>query len=98
MITRPWPSMLRTVWGDDPRFRQQYFSQVPGSYFTGDGARVDGDGYFWIAGRIDDVINVAGHRLGTMEIETPWSRTPRWPRPPSLAGPTPSRAPASWPS
>jgi acetyl-CoA synthetase len=70
VIREAWPSMLRTVWGDDARFREQYFSQVPGAYFTGDGARTDADGYFWIAGRIDDVINVAGHRLGTMEIES----------------------------
>ncbi len=69
-ITRPWPSMLRTVWGDPERFRQQYFSQHPGNYFTGDGARRDKDGYYLILGRVDDVLNVAGHRLGTMEIES----------------------------
>ncbi|MDM7324280.1 MAG: acetate--CoA ligase [Thermus sp.] len=69
-ITRPWPSMLRTVWGDPERFLQQYFSQHPGSYFTGDGARRDKDGYHLILGRVDDVLNVAGHRLGTMEIES----------------------------
>ncbi|RTG99666.1 acetate--CoA ligase [Thermus scotoductus] len=69
-ITRPWPSMLRTVWGDPDRFLQQYFSQHPGSYFTGDGARRDKDGYYLILGRVDDVLNVAGHRLGTMEIES----------------------------
>ncbi|RTI47633.1 acetate--CoA ligase [Thermus scotoductus] len=69
-ITRPWPSMLRTVWGDPDRFLQQYFSQHPGSYFTGDGARRDKEGYYLILGRVDDVLNVAGHRLGTMEIES----------------------------
>ena len=69
-ITRPWPSMLRTVWGDPERFIQQYFSQHPGVYFTGDGARRDQDGYHLILGRVDDVLNVAGHRLGTMEIES----------------------------
>ena len=69
-ITRPWPSMLRTVWGDPNRFLQQYFSQHPGNYFTGDGARRDKDGYYLILGRVDDVLNVAGHRLGTMEIES----------------------------
>lgn len=69
-ITRPWPSMLRTVWGDPDRFLQQYFSQHPGNYFTGDGARRDKDGYYLILGRVDDVLNVAGHRLGTMEIES----------------------------
>jgi acetyl-CoA synthetase len=70
VLRRPWPSMLRTVWGDDERFRRQYFSDVPGCYFTGDGARRDEDGYFWVVGRIDDVLNVAGHRIGTAEIES----------------------------
>src|SRR5216117_3353022 len=70
VITRPWPSMLRTIWGDDERYRQQYWSQIEGIYFAGDGARRDKDGYFWIMGRIDDVINVSGHRLGTAEIES----------------------------
>lgn len=70
VIKRPWPSMLRTIWGDDERYRQQYWSQIEGIYFAGDGARRDQDGYFWIMGRIDDVINVSGHRLGTAEIES----------------------------
>jgi acetyl-CoA synthetase len=70
VVTRPWPGMLRTVYGDPERFQQQYWSQMPGVYFTGDGARRDADGYFWVMGRIDDVVNVAGHRLGTMEIES----------------------------
>jgi acetyl-CoA synthetase len=70
VIKRPWPSMLRTIWGDDERYRQQYWSQIDGIYFAGDGARRDPDGYFWIMGRIDDVINVSGHRLGTAEIES----------------------------
>src|SRR5262249_30361338 len=70
VITRPWPGMLRTVYGDPDRYVQQYWSQMPGLYFTGDGARRDPDGYFWVMGRIDDVVNVAGHRLGTMEIES----------------------------
>jgi acetyl-CoA synthetase len=70
VIKRPWPSMLRTVWGDDARYQTQYFSDIPGVYFTGDGARRDEDGYFWIMGRVDDVVNVAGHRLGTAEIES----------------------------
>ena len=70
VITRPWPGMLRTVWKDPERYRQQYWSQMPGVYFTGDGARRDADGYFWVMGRIDDVVNVAGHRLGTMEVES----------------------------
>jgi acetyl-CoA synthetase len=70
VIKKPWPSMLRTIWGDDERYRQQYWSQIDGIYFAGDGARQDKDGYFWIMGRIDDVINVSGHRLGTAEIES----------------------------
>ena len=70
VIKSPWPSMLRTVWGDDARYQHQYFSQIPPFYFAGDGARRDAEGNFWIMGRIDDVINVSGHRLGTMEIES----------------------------
>ncbi|MGK3969390.1 acetate--CoA ligase [Sorangium sp. So ce118] len=70
VLKQAWPSMLRTVWGDDERFRKQYFSDVEGCYFTGDGARRDEDGYFWVVGRIDDVLNVAGHRIGTAEIES----------------------------
>jgi acetyl-CoA synthetase len=70
VLTRPWPSMLRTLWGDDDRYKRQYWSEVPGAYFTGDGARQDEDGYFWIVGRIDDVLNVAGHRIGTAEVES----------------------------
>src|SRR5574338_949696 len=62
--------MLRTIYGDNARYRQQYWSEFPGNYLTGDGARRDKDGYFWIVGRIDDVLNVAGHRLGTSEIES----------------------------
>ena len=70
VIRKPWPGMLRTIYGDDERYREQYWSQIEGVYFAGDGARRDQDGYFWIMGRIDDVINVAGHRLGTAEIES----------------------------
>jgi acetyl-CoA synthetase len=70
VIRRPWPSMLRTVYGDPDRYVEQYWKRFPGIYFTGDGARRDADGYFWIMGRVDDVINVAGHRLGTMEVES----------------------------
>ncbi len=70
VITRPWPSMLRTIWGDHERFVTTYFSEIEGAYFAGDGARKDDDGYFWIMGRVDDVINVAGHRLSTMEVES----------------------------
>ena len=70
VIRKPWPSMARTIYGDAERYQTAYFSDVPGSYFTGDGARCDADGYFWLMGRVDDVINVSGHRLGTMEIES----------------------------
>jgi acetyl-CoA synthetase len=70
VIKKPWPSMLRTIYGDDARYKQQYWSQIPGAYFTGDGARQDEHGNFWIMGRIDDVINVSGHRLSTMEVES----------------------------
>ncbi|MFZ5468960.1 MAG: acetate--CoA ligase [Myxococcota bacterium] len=69
-IGSPWPSMLRTVWGDPERFTKTYFSEMPGRYFTGDGARQDEGGYFWLMGRVDDVVNVAGHRLGTAEVES----------------------------
>jgi acetyl-CoA synthetase len=69
-LTRPWPSMMRTIWGDDERFKKTYFSEIEGLYFTGDGARREADGYFWIIGRVDDVVNVAGHRLGTAEVES----------------------------
>ncbi len=70
VLSQPWPSMLRTIHGDDDRFKETYWSQVPGKYFTGDGARQDENGYYWILGRIDDVLNVSGHRLSTMEIES----------------------------
>jgi acetyl-CoA synthetase len=70
VIRQPWPSMLRTIYGDPDRYVQQYWSQIPGTYFTGDGARKDKDGYFWIMGRVDDVLNVSGHRLSTMEVES----------------------------
>ncbi len=70
VIRRPWPSMLRGIFNDPERYARQYWSDLPGMYFTGDGARRDADGYFWITGRVDDVLNVSGHRLGTAEIES----------------------------
>jgi acetyl-CoA synthetase len=70
VIKKPWPAMLRTIYGDDERYRQQYWSTVPHVYFTADGARCDEDGYIWIMGRVDDVLNVSGHRLSTMEVES----------------------------
>jgi acetyl-CoA synthetase len=70
VIKRPWPAMLRTLWGDPARYKEQYWKEIEGVYFTGDGAHRDKDGYYWIMGRLDDVINVSGHRLGTMEVES----------------------------
>jgi acetyl-CoA synthetase len=69
-LTDSWPGQMRTVFGDHERFKQTYFSTYPGMYFTGDGARRDADGYWWITGRVDDVLNVSGHRMGTAEIES----------------------------
>ena len=69
-ISKPWPGMLRGIWGDEARHQEQYWSKVPGMYLTGDNARLDNDGYYWIMGRIDDVINVSGHRLSTIEVES----------------------------
>jgi len=70
ILRRPWPSMIRSIWGDPERYKEQYWSRVPGAYFTGDAARCDHDGYYWILGRVDDVMNVSGHRLSTMEVES----------------------------
>src|SRR4029079_4820094 len=70
VIRKPWPAMLRGLWGDPQRYRDVYWSEVKGSYFTGDGSRQDKDRYFWIVGLIDDVLNVAGHRIGTAEVES----------------------------
>jgi acetyl-CoA synthetase len=70
VIRKPWPGMLRGIWGDPQRFMETYWNEVKGCYFTGDGCRQDKDGYFWIVGRIDDVLNVAGHRIGTAEVES----------------------------
>ena len=69
-IRQPWPGQMRTVYGDHQRFVDTYFKAHPGKYFTGDGARRDDDGYYWITGRVDDVINVSGHRMGTAEVES----------------------------
>lgn len=70
VIRKPWPAMARTIYGNPERYQAAYWNEIPGSYFTGDGARRDEDGYFWLMGRVDDVLNVSGHRLGTMEIES----------------------------
>ncbi|MBI4903914.1 MAG: acetate--CoA ligase [Acidobacteria bacterium] len=76
IVRRPWPSMLRTLWGDPERYKENYWSRIPGIYFTGDAARRDADGYYWILGRVDDVMNVSGHRLSTMEVESALVRHP----------------------
>ena len=70
VLKRPWPSMLRGIYGDDARYRDTYWSRFPGVYFAGDGARVDADGDFWLLGRVDDVMNVSGHRISTIEVES----------------------------
>jgi acetyl-CoA synthetase len=70
ILRRPWPGMIRNIWGDPDRYKEQYWSRVPGAYFTGDAARRDADGYYWVLGRVDDVMNVSGHRLSTMEVES----------------------------
>jgi acetyl-CoA synthetase len=70
VLTEPWPSMLRTLWGDDERYKETYWSRWPGVYFAGDGAKLDDDGAIWLLGRVDDVMNVSGHRLSTTEIES----------------------------
>ena len=70
VLRRPWPAMARTLWGDDERYRSTYWSRFEGIYFTGDGAKRDEEGYYWLLGRVDDVLNVAGHRIGTMEVES----------------------------
>ncbi len=69
-LTRPWPAMLRGIWGDPERYQQTYWSRFPGRYFAGDGAKVDGDGYLWVLGRVDDVMNISGHRISTAEVES----------------------------
>jgi len=76
ILRRPWPGMIRGIWGDPDRYKDQYWSRVPGAYFTGDAARRDADGYYWVLGRVDDVMNVSGHRLSTMEVESALVRHP----------------------
>ena len=77
VVKRPWPSMMRTIYGDDARFVSTYWSHYPGIYFTADGARRDADGYIWVMGRVDDVLNVSGHRLSTMEVESALVQHPK---------------------
>ena len=97
-ISQSWPGQMRGVWGDAERFFQTYFTTFPGLYFTGDGCRRDDDGYYWITGRVDDVINVSGHRMGSAEVESALSRTPKWPKPRLSACRTRSRGRASTPT
>src|SRR5699024_5607968 len=70
VMKEPWPGMLRTLWGDEERYKKTYWSQYPGVYFAGDGAKIDEDGDIWVLGRVDDVLNVSGHRMSTAEIES----------------------------
>ena len=70
ILSKPWPAMLRTIYGDPERYVQNYWSRYPGKYFTGDGCKIDADGYFWLLGRVDDVMNVSGHRISTYEVES----------------------------
>ena len=93
-----WPGQTRTIFGDHARFVETYFCQYKGYYFTGDGCRRDEDGYYWITGRVDDVINVSGHRSAPPRSRARWSRTRRSPRPRSSATRTRSRARASTPT
>ena len=97
VIADSWPGQMRTVYGDHERFMQTYFATYPGKYFTGDGCRRDADGYYWITGRVDDVINVSGHRMGTAEVESALVAHRRSPKPPSSAFRTTSRGRASTP-
>jgi acetyl-CoA synthetase len=99
VIKKPWPSMLRTIFGDDQRYKDTYWTSSTASITSPGTARgSDEDGYFWIVGRIDDVLNVAGHRLGTAEIESALVSHPAVARPRSSAAPTSSRARRWWPS
>src|SRR5437899_4184046 len=70
ILSKPWPSMLRTIYGDPERYVQNYWARYPGKYFAGDGCKLDDDGYFWLLGRVDDVMNIAGHRVSTTEVES----------------------------
>ena len=98
VLERPWPAMTRGIFGDDARFRETYWARFPGHYFAGDGARIDADGDYWLLGRVDDVMNVSGHRISTIEVESALVDHPRSPRPPSAAAPTPSRGRRSSPT
>jgi acetyl-CoA synthetase len=95
VVKSSWPSQIRSVYGDHQRMVDTYFKNYPGYYFTGDGAMRDEDGYYWITGRVDDVLNVSGHRMGTAESKARSSSTTRSPRPRSWATPTTSKARAS---
>ena len=99
VLDKPWPSMLRGIWGDNQRYFDTYWSRWAGYYFAGDGAKLDEDGAIWLLGRVDDVMNVSGHRISTTEVESALVSHPRsWPRPPWSGRQTPRPARASWPS
>src|SRR2546427_7932688 len=89
VLQRPWPAMARTIWGDPERYRTQYWTRFPGSYFAGDGAKRDDEGYYWLLGRVDDVMNVAGHRLSTTEIESALVSHPAVAEAAGVGGPDP---------
>ena len=97
-LTQPWPSMLRGIWGDPERYQDTYWSRFEGRYFAGDGAKLDDDGYLWLLGRVDDVMNVSGHRISTTEVESALVDHPRSPRPRSSGPRTTSPARPSSPS
>ena len=97
-IKKPWPGMMRTTWGDHDRFINTYFTTYKNMYFTGDGCRVDADGDYWLMGRVDDVVNVSGHRIGTAEVESALVSHRRSPRPPWRPCRTTSKARRSTPS
>ena len=98
VIKRPWPCMLRTVYGDDERYRKTYWGEIPHVYFAGDGARKDADGYITVMGRVDDVLNVSGHRLGTMEIESALVAHPSVAEAAVVGRPDDLKGSAWWPS
>ena len=98
MLKRPWPAMTRGIFGDDARFRATYWERFPGLYFAGDGARIDEDGDFWLLGRVDDVMNVSGHRISTIEVESALVDHPSVAEGAVLAVPTPSPVRRSSPS
>ena len=97
-LTRPWPSMLRGIYGDPERYRDTYWSRFAGRYFAGDGAKVDEDGYLWLLGRVDDVMNVSGHRISTTEVESALVDHPAVAEAAVVGATDPTSGRPSWPS